>query len=99
MDFPYFKGGSTRGLLISLSCIFLFMLLSGHWTFADTKILEKQSSQPKHFDIRATKSATERYPTSSEIPVNDEISQADVLSDLDIDFTNISVTREDMIKG
>ena len=34
-----------------------------------------------------------------EIPVNDEISQADVLSDLDIEFTNISVTREDMIKG
>lgn len=94
MDFPYFKGGgATRGLLISLSCIFLFMFLSGHWTFADTKILEKHSPKAKHLDIRATKSATERSPTSSEIPVNDEI------SDLDIEFTNISVTREDMIKG
>ena len=91
MDFPYFKGGPTRGLLISLSCIFLFMLLSGHWTFADTTILQKHSPKPKHFDIRATE--------SSELPLKDEITQANVLSDLVIEFTNISATREEMIKG
>ena len=99
MDFPYFKGGPTRGLLITLSCIFLFMLLSGHWTFADTTILQKHSPKPKHFDIRATESATEHHPKSSELPLKDEITQANVLSDLVIEFTNISVTREEMIKG
>ena len=99
MDFRYFKGGATRGLLISLSCIFLFMFLSGHWTPKDKTILQKDSPKPKDFDILATESASERFPKFSKIPVDYEISQTDVLSDLDIEFTNIAVTREEMIKG
>ena len=71
------------------------MLLSGHWTFADTTILQNHSPKPKHFDMRAS----ERPPISSELPLKDEITQANVLSDLVIEFTNISVTREEMIKG
>ena len=99
------KSGQIRGLLISVSCIFLFMLLSGHWTsITDSKILEKHSPKPKHFYLLSisTESPIENHsPTFiSEIPVKDEISQTDDrLPDLEIEFSNISVLRGEMMKG
>ena len=75
------------------------MFLSGHWTLKDKTILQKDSPKSKHFDILATESASEHFPNFSKIPVDNEISQTDVLSDQDIEFTNIALTREEMIKG
>ena len=62
----YFKTGQIRALLICLSYIILFMLLSGHWTFtkSTTKHKEKDSS-----------------------------------TDLTVEFSNISVLKEAMLKG
>ena len=91
MDFPYFNGRST-----SLSCIFLFIFLSGYLILT---ILQKHAPKPKHFYIHTIESTAKHSPTFSDIPVNYEISPADMLSDLDIEFTNITVTREEMIKG
>ena len=101
------KSGQIRGLLISVSCIFLFMLLSGHWTsITDSKILEKHSPKPKHFyllSISTESSIEEHSPAStfiSEIPVKDGIHQTDDrLPALDIEFSNISVLRGEMMKG
>lgn len=107
MVIQYFKSGHIRGLLISVSCIFLFMLLSGHWTFTsitDSTILEKHSPKPKHFYLLSisTEPPVERHSSTfiSEIPVKDEISQTDDrLPALEIEFSNISVLRGEMIKG
>ena len=102
-----FKSGPIRGLLLSVSCIFLFMLLSCIWTFTsitDSTIIEKHSPEPKHFYLLSisTESSIEKpSPTFiSEIPVKDEISQTDDrLPDLEIEFSNISVLRNEMMKG
>ena len=81
------------------------MLLSGHWTsITDSKILEKHSPKPKHFYLLSisTESPIENHsPTFiSEIPVKDEIFQTDDrLPDLEIEFSNISVLRNEMMKG
>ena len=99
-----FKSGPIRGLLLSVSCIFLFLLL---WTFTsitDSTILGKHSPEPKHFYLLSisTESPIEKpSPTFiSEIPVKDEISQTDDrLPDLEIEFSNISVLRGEMMKG
>ena len=79
------------------------MLLSGHWTFTDSTIKEKHSPEPKSFYLQATESSIETFIETStfsgEIPVTDENSRTDVLPDLRVEFSNISVLREEMVKG
>ena len=101
-----FKSGPSGGLLLSVSCIFLFLLL---WTFTsitDSTILGKHSPEPKHFyllSISTESSIEEHSPAStfiSEIPVKDGIHQTDDrLPAPDIEFSNISVLRGEMMKG
>ena len=43
MVLQYFKSGPLRGLLICFSCIFLFMLLSSHWTYTMYHIISDRS--------------------------------------------------------
>ena len=99
----YLKSGPIRGLLICFSCIFLFMLLSGHWTFTDSTIKEKHSPEPKSFYLEATDSSIEKHSEnssiSSEIPVTDENSRTEMVPELNVQFSNISVLREEMMKG
>ena len=103
MVLHYFKSGPIRGLLICFSCIFLFMLLSGHWTFTKSTIKEKHSPEPKSFYLQPTVSSMEKHSTTStiagDIPVTDENSRPDVLPDPRVEFANISVLREEMMKG
>ena len=79
------------------------MLLSGHWTFTDSTIKEKHSPEPKSFYLEATDSSMEKHSQSSmissEIPVTDENPHTEMVPDLKVEFSNISVLRKEMMKG
>ena len=79
------------------------MLLSGHWTFTDSTNKEKHSPEPKSFYLEATDSSMEKHSQnstiSSEIPVTDENPHTEKLPELKVECSNISVLREEMMKG
>ena len=101
MVLQYFKSGPLRGLLICFSCIFLFMLLSSHWTYTTYHIISDRSLVTSNLsDTRASLAAAPGIErTTYKNSIIKLISQADVLIDPSVELYNISVLREDMIKG